>query len=172
MILTYNQITEIKGAIASALAQLYKQDKCLIKNKTHERAIVFRFGLYFSKIIENTSFSKDAVLSIDVEYNRNLYNIKKMKGSIILPDLILHQRDSNDRNIVVIEFKGHWNQLKGDKEKLKEFTNQSGDYQYGLGVSIKLGLDINKCEIVYYKNGDIELLHPTNKLTTCCLYGV
>lgn len=160
MILTNNQIAEIKGAIASSLELVYEHDNHLININAHERTIVFWFGLYFLKIIENTSFSKDAVLSIDVEYNRDKDKAKKLQGfnapQRVIPDLILHHRGSNDRNIVVIEFKGHWNQLESDKEKLEKFTNQSGDYQYGLGAFIKLGKTINECEIVYYKNGGID----------------
>lgn len=161
MILTNNQTAEIKGAIASALQRVYNQDFSLIERRAHERSISFRFGLYFSEIIEQTSFGDDDELIIDAEYNRNLLNAKNMQDfnapQGILPDIILHHRGFNDKNIVVIEFKGHWSGNGRDDEKLRGFTNQEiNDYHYGLGVFIRLCPTLNECEMVYYKNGELE----------------
>ncbi|MBK8055951.1 MAG: hypothetical protein IPK35_22450 [Saprospiraceae bacterium] len=161
MILTNNQTAEIKGAIASALERVYSQDFSLIERRAHERSISFRFGLYFSEIIELTSFGDDADLTIDAEYNRNLHNTKNMEGfnapQGILPDIILHHRGFNDKNIVVIEFKGYWSGNGRDDEKLRGFTHQEfNDYQYGLGLFIRLMPTLDECELVYYKNGDLE----------------
>lgn len=161
MILTDNQTAEIKGAIATALQRVYSQDNSLIERRAHERSIAFRFGLYFSEIIKQTSFGDDDELIIDAEYNRNLFNAKNMQGfnapQGILPDIILHHRGFNDKNIVVIEFKGHWSGNGRDDEKLRGFTNQEiNDYNYGLGVFIRLNTTLDNCEIVYYKNGNLE----------------
>ena len=161
MILTNNQTAEIKGAIASALERVYSQDFSLIERRAHERSISFRFGLYFSEIIERTSVGDDADLTIDAEYNRNLDNPKNMEGfgepQGILPDIILHHRGFNDKNIEVIEFKGHWSGNGRDDEKLRGFTNQElNDYHYDLGLFIRLGRTLEECELVYYKEGRIE----------------
>lgn len=161
MILTDNQTAEIKGAIATALEHVYSQDFYLIQREAHERSIAFRFGLYFSEIIQFTSFGFDDELTIDAEYNRNLFNAKNMQGfnapQGILPDIILHHRGFNDKNIVVIEFKGHWSGNGRYDEKLRGFTHQEiNDYHYGLGVFIRLQPNLNNCEIVYYKNGALE----------------
>ena len=161
MILSNNQTAEIKGAIATALERIYSQDFSLIERKAHERSIAFRFGLYFSEIIKQTSFGDDDELIIDAEYNRNLFNAKNMQGfqaaQGILPDIIFHHRGFNDKNIVVIEFKGHWSGNGRDDEKLGGFTNQEiNDYHYGLGVFIRLGAPLDNCNVVFYKNGDLE----------------
>ncbi len=161
MVLTQNQKAEIKGAIASSLERVYSQDFSLIERRAHERSISFRFGLYFSEIIELTSFGDDADLTIDAEYNRNLRNVKNMQGfrarQGILPDVILHHRGFNDKNVVVIEFKGHWSGRGRDDEKLRGFTHQvENDFHYGLGVFLRLGRTLDECELVYYKDGRIE----------------
>ena len=161
MILTNNQTAEIKGAIASALERVYSQDFSLIERRAHERSIAFRFGLYFSEIIQFISFGDDAELTIDAEYNRNLHNTKNMEGfnapQGILPDIILHHRGFNDKNIVVIEFKGHWSGNGRDDEKLRGFTHQElNDYHYGLGLFIRLAPTVEECELVYYKEGQIR----------------
>lgn len=161
MILTNNQTAEIKGAIASALERVYSQDFSLIERRAHERSIAFRFGLYFSEIIELTSFGADEDLTIDVEYNRNLRNAKNMQGfrarQGVFPDVILHHRGFNDKNVVIIEFKGYWSGNGRDDEKLRGFTHQElNDYHYGLGLFIRLRRTLDECELVYYKNGDLE----------------
>lgn len=163
MVLTQNQTAEIKGAIASALERVYSQDFSLIERRAHERSIAFRFGLYFSEIISFTSFGDDEELTIDFDYNRNGEGVKDMEGFSlshgVYPDIILHRRGYNNKNVVVFEFKPSW-RMKGyqeDLEKLIGFTNPLiNDYQYGLGVFIRLGTTLESCEITYYKNGGLE----------------
>jgi hypothetical protein len=161
MVLSDNQTAEIKGAIASALERVYSNDLSLIERRAHERSIAFRFGLYFSATIAQTSFGKDIQLIIDLEYNRNQNNVKNMAGFNprhgVFPDVILHHRGFNDKNIVVIEFKGYWNDQGGDDAKLRGFTHQQeNDYHYGLGVFIQLREALNECLFKYYKNGELE----------------
>ncbi|MEN9999783.1 MAG: hypothetical protein RI922_2773 [Bacteroidota bacterium] len=112
MKLTEIQILEIKNTITSALAEVYSKDFYLIQEKAHERSIVFRFGLYFSDFISKTSFGTDSNLTIDVDYNRNIGNVKTTavsnRSHRILPDFIFHHRGFSDKNVLVIEFKGHW----------------------------------------------------------------
>ncbi|WP_221389845.1 hypothetical protein [Dyadobacter sp. NIV53] len=133
MILTENEIIEIKGAVSSALNQVYLHDFSLIERRAHERSCAFRFGLYFTESVAQTSFVNDLELTIDFDYNRNIENVKNMEGFNlrhgIFPDIILHHRGFNDKNIVVIEFKGHWSGAGRDDEKLRGFTNQEiNDY--------------------------------------------
>jgi hypothetical protein len=161
MILTDNQTAEIKGAIASALERVYSQDISLIDKRAHERSIAFRFGLYFSEIIKQTSFGNDAELTIDFDYNRNGEGVKDMQGFSlshgVYPDIIFHRRGYNNKNIVAFEFKGYWTAKGKDEEKLIGFTHPThNDYQYGLGVFILICPTLNECEIVYYKNGELE----------------
>ena len=161
MRLTENQTNEIKGAIASALERVYNIDFSLIEREAHERSIAFRFGLYFSRIMAQTSFGADTELTIDLEYNRNQNNVKNMDGFNpkhgVFPDVIFHHRGFNDKNVVVIEFKGYWSGNGLDHDKLCGFTNQeANDYHFGLGVFIRLERNLDECEINYYKNGNLE----------------
>jgi len=161
MLLSNNQTAEMKGAIASALERLYSQDFSLIERKAHERSIAFRFGLYFSEIILLTSFGNNDELTIDFDYNRNGEGVKDMEGFSlshgVYPDIILHRRGYNNKNVVAFEFKGYWTAEARDEEKLIGFTHPTrNNYQYGLGVFIRLGRTLEECELVYYKNGGLE----------------
>lgn len=140
-----NNMTSIKKLIEKALDKLYKEDYnsliCL-NHKKHvgERACVFRFGIYFSQILKREKQFKG--YNLDCEYNRNYDDPKrKNNGDLIIPDIILHERGNNDNNIVVIEFKGWWSDVKSQKDdiyKLKEFVDPYGKYKYQYGYSIIL----------------------------------
>jgi hypothetical protein len=158
MKLTEIQILEIKNTITSALAEVYSKDFSLIQEKAHERSIVFRFGLYFSDLISQTSFGTDTNLTIDVDYNRNIGNVKTTavsnRSHRILPDFIFHHRGCHDKNVLVIEFKGHWSNEGRDDQKLKDLTNQKNHvYHYCLGVFILLETSLHNCKIKYYIDG-------------------
>lgn len=152
---------ELIVLISGALDSLYKNEAYLIEQEVHERSLVFRFGLYFHKCLEESpKFSK---FDLDIEYNRDLVSSKNKdpkrtqdhpKG--IFPDLILHKRGNNYNNILVLEFKTNWNENPSDDvKKLKELTSPNQKYHYNLGISIVLGKTREQCKFVYIKDGEI-----------------
>lgn len=155
--------------VKDALDLLYKKDEHLIiypaqpdntrKNQkwyhVGERAIVFRFGLYFYELLQKDDRFKQ--LNLDCEYNRNGNQPKKLKSfkNGTYPDIILHKRGSNDFNRAVIEFKGHWNNdYLSDFEKLKEFTKQRSVYNFDLGLFILLAKQREDVKITYFVDGE------------------
>lgn len=107
-----------------------------------ERAIVFRFGLYFQQALDECGKFKD--YNLDCEYNRNGTGPKTlpMVENRIFPDLILHQRGNNNNNLLVVEFKGWWNKnQKYDEDKIKAMISKNGRYQYREGYTVLLGKD-------------------------------
>lgn len=140
----------LKSAVENALNELYKKDHYLIINHPRgnasdyhvsERGIVFRFGIYLQKILDGSLF-KD--YNIDVEYNRNMYEKKRLPSFTngTFPDLILHMRGSNEHNILILEFKTWWNNnTADDSEKIKEFMDKNGVYRYKMGACIVLEKD-------------------------------
>lgn len=154
MTLNNDQINDLQGMIDSALRQLYVNDDYLIKIAVNERAVVFRFGVYFYEILKSSSFSG---FNLDAEYNKNLNDPKRMENfpKGIIPDILLHKRNENNHNILAIEFKGYWNGKNREKDhlKIKEFTNQTSNdpYRYGLGAVIEIEKTVS--DIFYYING-------------------
>jgi len=153
MQLGLNQIEELKSLIREAMLTVYNADYYLIENKVNERAIVFRFGVYFNQQLSRSQFKQ---FDLDCEYNRNLGEPKRTENfpKGVLPDILLHRRGNNHENILVMEFKGRWNRAgrKRDEQKLLEFTSQDGWYRYALGAFV----DIYDYEpiIKYYQNYD------------------
>lgn len=132
----------IKRYVESALNKVYREDMSLIEREASERAIVFRFGLYLYEILKSTEF-KD--YDVDVEYNRNGYDPKRTPShpqNGIVPDLIVHIRESNDYNLLVLEFKTERNNNQSeDIKKIKELTSATGKYRFKYGATILIGYD-------------------------------
>ena len=160
--------------IIYTLERLYINDFILFENNVSERTIVFRFGLYFDKLLKRIIKNKN--LSIDFEYNRNIKS-KYMFKSIGInenrrktyPDIIVHERKKLSNNILAIEFK-KWNSYKRndliiingmeksiDDVKLRYYTSPNNEYKYKLGLAIKLGKTIGATEITIYKSGNIYI---------------
>ncbi len=142
-------VPSIKCLIEKALKILYRYERdtlisisvndVQIDKHVGERAIVFRFGVYFQRYLNKYKYYRQ--FNLDCEYNRSGTDPKKIKVvDRIFPDVILHQRGNNNNNIAVIEFKGWWNKnQKYDEIKIKELINPDGDYKYREGFTVLLG---------------------------------
>lgn len=126
--------------IEAALSLLYKNDKHLIDIHANERSIVFRFGYYFQNLLSMHCEYKEYFL--DLEYNRDGEDPKKTANhqNGIYPDVILHKRGDNNDNLLVMEFKGHWNNegQEKDKSKILDLMNPNGEYEYKKGYTVLL----------------------------------
>lgn len=157
MQLTPEQTHELKELLVNCLNKLYTADISLIQRRGLERSITFRFGLYLYEAVKNVEWINainlslrnenqlNELIKIDVEYTKNGLDPKRtprrLRGAY--PDIIIHRREHNDLNIFVIEIKGWWDDRPriDDRNKLEDFTDQEGDYRYGLGVLLELNAD-------------------------------
>ena len=74
MILTIEQINQLKEVINNTLNTLYIDDIELINRRGLERSIAFRFGLYFYNFSREIDWISN--LDIDLEYNKNGEGVK------------------------------------------------------------------------------------------------
>lgn len=141
MKLTEEQIIQLKEIIQISLDNLYQNDSELIQIGGMEQAVSFRFGTYLLRQCQQIDWLRD--YNFDMEYNKNGLVTKRTtrRPNGVRPDLIVHTRNSNDTNILVIEIKGCWNHesRENDLIKLEDFVHQEGEYMYGLGVLLDLG---------------------------------
>ncbi len=152
------------GLVEESLQDLYDKDMHLIDNApmnrevegkhyVGERAIVFRFAHYLLSNIEKMDVDPD--LSLDCEYNRNGCMNKALPSfpQGVIPDVIIHKRGSNDKNVLVMEFKTHWNdKQEKDEDKIIELTDQRGEYRYSCGMTVLIGRD--EATIKLYVDGN------------------
>ncbi len=138
-------------ALKSAIRTFYCRDFGLIECKGTERSCVFRIGIYLQEIMNRRDELRE--LSLDNEYNKKEKDPKKLDGTLIRPDLIIHKRGSNDSNKLVVEFKGWWNEDGDDIEKLEKLTNTDFGYSYGLAIFVRLGKTEKDVKYRYFKGG-------------------
>lgn len=163
--------------------KLLVNDYELLQDKVHEVAITSLLSKYISAYIE------DRDLSVDVEYNRMITSDdieKRISKAIyitsfekerrdlheeircyIRPDIIIHQRRTNDNNILWMEFKIGEDQSKCNFDRQKAwYAITQLHYKVGICVLIDIKnqiivfqwININEIDLVEYaiRDGKLE----------------
>ncbi len=142
----------VKDAVKEAVDELISKDHYLLINEANERAISHRLAVYLEKNYTDRN--------IDCEYNRDLGKSKELPPELLLeaaldyehkkrvvPDIIIHERGNQDRNLLVIEIKTTSNITKMgysfDKKKLKAFKSCLG-YTYAVFIKFNTGSEFSK----------------------------
>jgi hypothetical protein len=128
------QVIEI---IDYAIQQLQTNDAELLELNVSERAVMFHLGRY---IREKTPVNFD----VDCEYNRHLNNPKQLcylkdelgvpQECSVFPDILIHRRNSDEDNILVMELKKAGENLEADRRKLNAF--KTAPYSYAFAVQV------------------------------------
>lgn len=171
---------EIIKILKQSVKMLYKNDNYLIQHSVHEQDLSHRIAFYFENILKNYNWFIKNGYNIDVEYNRNFEDSKRVYcncqncsenfcyikkkhfnindyNSNCKPDIILHKRGKNNNtikdknNLIVIEMKKDKEKYKDDFSKLAAFTCENNDYKYALGIFININK--NKVKYIFFKNG-------------------
>lgn len=139
----------LSNALLEALDRLYKEDGDLIKYKTFETCIMHRFALYLEPFVK----SLGQQYSCDIEYNRNYDGPKRIfnTGNGSRPDLIIHERKTNNNNLLVLECKTYWSQEASDvdEEKVTLFCDENGTYGFKYGILLYLGKTRKEAKMWY-----------------------
>ena len=153
MILTQAEKGQLQIAVQDSINRLYQHDDLLFQREGMERSLAFRFALYLYEAIAQFGWLNGC--DLDLEYNKNGNEPKRIprRRFGVQPDIILHLRGSNERNVLVVEVKGWWIQGQHEEDiiKLEDFTHLDGEYGFGLGAL--LVINQNECHPVYYING-------------------
>lgn len=153
-----NLFDGLKNKIISAIDKFIENNMPLLSNKVNERSISHKLAEYLQDIFCDWN--------VDCEYDKDGSTTKKLKGIAekfdykktdrILPDIIIHQRNTNN-NLVVIEIKTKAENIELDKEKLRMFTSKNNHYKYKLGLSIKFDQNGLR-EVTWFQNGSEVIL--------------
>ena len=172
--LTLQAINEI---VHNALSDLYAHDLVLLENDVSERAITHKLAEYIQRYLPG--------FDVDCEYNRNVelgqYSPKTIKPieetrkKILTlpaevdkalevstyPDIIVHRRLKNDKNLLVVEVKKLNSNIdiEFDRQKLSAFTGQDhpNNYHYRYGVLILIptrSKEIGDYQLQWYFGGN------------------
>jgi len=172
---------EIIKNVSECIDELVVNEKSIILNDICERTIAHKLAEYLQKRFPN--------YNVDCEYNRNseegnarpkyvdiikegydkAFKRAKMNESDLkifvnqvtsFPDIIIHQRLTNERNLLIVELKKSNNNSDWeiDKKKLEAFTREKDTEGYGYQLGLHLIIFIDKewknPELIWYKNGE------------------
>ena len=154
------QATEV---VTASLRDLLEGDRILLVNDVAERAITHRLAMYLQRSVDRLHLEN---VHVDCEYNRNAVagqgapktvHLLRQRVEMLVhgqdvvaddryrsvttfPDIIVHERGTNDRNLLVMEVKKANNQVDPELDfaKLAAFTENTerNDYQYRHGVFV------------------------------------
>ncbi len=173
---TTTTFDEMQYLVMDCLDELFCKDYPLFVNDVSERAITHKLAEYIQKRFPD--------LNVDCEYNRNtalgprhakelrvereeivnhlVYNKDEedLLAISTYPDIIVHLRETNDKNLLVIEVKKKNSRVTRDHDykKLKAFTEINGDnpyhYQYGAFILLETeNEELQKPEITWFAEG-------------------
>lgn len=153
---------ELEGVIKCCLRKLRKLNMYLLDINVNERTITSKLAKYLEEYIPE--------FDVDCEYNRFENNdtddkVKRLglpKDNInwdnteakpIVPDIIVHKRGSQEKNILVIEVKKSSSSIPeiSDKNKLIAFTKDP--YNYELGLFLKINIEDTHDTMDWYSKG-------------------
>lgn len=153
---------ELEGIIKCCLQKLRRLDKHLLDINVNERTITHKLAEYLEEHIPE--------FDVDCEYNRFEHNdtddiMKRLnlptdninwddtEAKTIFPDIIVHKRGPQGKNILVIEVKKSSSSISeiSDRNKLKAFTKDP--YNYELGLFLKISIEDTDDIMDWYSNG-------------------
>lgn len=133
-----------------SITQLLNDDIFLILNNLKEECINHRLALYIESFLsQHPEFGK---YNVDLEYNKNKgepkFILLEEKFVPIRPDIIVHDRGSNECNLLAIESKKR-SKRKHDSDKLEALLRQPYNYQFS-------------CYVIYYEKRVLVEIYDNN----------
>lgn len=124
---------EAATLVNSAIDQLLQYDAALLALDITERSLSHQLAHYMalSKIIRPP-------LAVDCEYNRHFGDPKRLKlphrraldreirATSVFPDILVHERNTDTNNLVVLELKKPGGDISYDELKLRAFREELG----------------------------------------------
>jgi hypothetical protein len=129
--ITHMNREEISNIIEKALDLLISEQPELLDLDVTERALSHHLANYIALLIP-------AEYNVDVEYNRHGQDPKRLylpprnaldrelRATTVFPDILVHKRNTDKQNLLVLEMKKPSEDVAYDELKLKAFRNELG----------------------------------------------
>jgi len=140
---------DLEEILKQSLKKLRILDNKLLEINVNERTLTHKLAVYLQQ-----NFPE---YNVDCEYNRfepneieilvkklnlpiNLVSWEDTDAKTVFPDIIVHKRGIQQKNLLVVEVKKSSTQISGqvDRNKLIAFTKEP--YKYKFGVFLKISL--------------------------------
>jgi hypothetical protein len=157
-------LDEILRRFQSGIDQLLVRDAHLLRHDVSERSITHKLGFYLQELFPEWD--------VDCEYNRNGHDPKTvalprrddpevLKSTSTFPDVIVHQRGSNERNLLVVEAKKQGCALAAQEFDRLKVEAYARDLAYTAGILVTFGTgraaSNRVCYKVHYEGRWLEL---------------
>jgi hypothetical protein len=121
----------IEILVNKAIELLVENEPQLLELNVTERALSHHLARYLGELVPED-------FNVDCEYNRHFdypkrLNLKRrqakdreIRATTVFPDIIVHKRDSDTDNLLVLEMKKPGENLQYDEDKLLAFRNELG----------------------------------------------
>jgi hypothetical protein len=124
---------EATNLVNSAIDALVQNDAALLDLGVTERSLSYRLAHYMalSAIIQPP-------LTVDCEYNRHFGDPKRLnlpprqaldreiRATTVFPDILVHERNTDANNLIVLELKKPGEDIAYDELKLRAFRQELG----------------------------------------------
>jgi hypothetical protein len=177
---------DVKKTLKSYIEKLYRNDGYLIEHDVSERAIAHKLAEYlqssfkdynvdceYNRNIERGPRHTKSISVVRQIYRKEIKNInssridedtyaEKVTEVTAYPDIIIHRRGSNEKNLLIIEIKKSNSGRNDDydHEKLRAFTSRDSPdgYAYIHGVFMKIPINgvRSQPELKWFSNGQEE----------------
>jgi hypothetical protein len=137
--------------VRRALKDLFDKDGPLLERDAAERAIAAKLAVHLAVLFPDHK--------VDVEYNRHGLDRKRVElppncryGGIklILPDIVVHRRGTDDDNLLVVELKKQTNTKKEsrdcDRAKIVAMKREF-HYQHGVLIDLPVGVGVEEHQL-------------------------
>ena len=123
--------SEVTAIVEQAIQRLVDEQPALLDLDVTERALSHHLAKYIAA-------SVPAGLDVDIEYNRHGSKTKyltlpprkaldrEVRATTVFPDILIHKRDTDEKNILVLELKKPGENLDYDQLKLTAFRKELG----------------------------------------------
>ena len=140
---------ELNTKIENALRGFFCEDIDLLCHDAHEISITHKLAEHLQHQFGD--------LKVDCEYNRLGDDPKELPdNSNRRPDIVVHKRGCKGSNTLVVEVKKSNSDDRSDDDyKLREFTRESGCYEYELGLFLVFDVENKVLECAeFYQDGE------------------
>jgi len=119
---------EVANQVITAVQRLFERDAHLLISRLHERTITGILACHLRQCFPGWD--------VDPEYNRVGPAVKKSDGRIVIPDIIIHHRGTQE-NRLVIEVKKSTTHTPDSKD-IGKLDDYLAFLQYQIGLFLKL----------------------------------
>jgi len=143
---------DLMSKIESAANSTIEAEIGILKNGRVERNFMSCFAAQISKKFNTGDIHSDPF------YNKHLGASKYLKGKLIELDIAVHERNTDQNNLVAIEIETNNSPARDDIWKIEGLTQRLDGYGYRLGLYIGFGVSKKAGQIItmeWYKNGKL-----------------